>query len=150
MVGCAFATLYSALLVKTNRIYRIFSLAHHSARRPACISPLSQLGITGALAGVQLVGSCIWLMITPPGIRHVYPSRAQAVLTCTIADHLFLVSLAYDALLITLCTIYAVKTRQVPENFNETKFIGFTMYTTSIIWAAFVPIYFGTGNEFKV
>ena len=39
---------------------------------------------------------------------------------------------------------------QVPENFNEAKFIGFTMYTTCIIWMAFVPIYFGTGNTFEV
>ena len=53
-------------------------------------------------------------------------------------------------LLITICTIYAIKTRKVPENFNEAKFIGFTMYTTCIIWLAFVPLYFGTGNSNKV
>ena len=52
--------------------------------------------------------------------------------------------------LITVCTIYAVKTRKVPENFNEAKFIGLTMYTTCIIWLAFVPLYFGTGNSYEV
>jgi len=52
--------------------------------------------------------------------------------------------------LITTCTLYAIKTRKIPENFNESKFIGFTMYTTCIIWLAFVPIYFGTGNNFEV
>ena len=40
--------------------------------------------------------------------------------------------------------------RKIPENFNESKFIGFTMYTTCIIWLAFVPLYFGTGNSFEV
>ena len=49
-----------------------------------------------------------------------------------------------------LASVYAVKTRNLPENFNEAKFIGFTMYTTCIIWLAFVPIYFGTGNSFEV
>ena len=53
-------------------------------------------------------------------------------------------------ILITICTFYAIKTRKVPENFNEAKFIGFTMYTTCIIWLAFVPIYFSTGNSFEV
>jgi hypothetical protein len=67
-------------------------------------------------------------------------------------------------LLIAVCTIYAVKTRKVPENFNEAKFIGertnsinsnvtnsgFTMYTTCIIWLAFIPLYFGTGNSYEV
>ena len=40
--------------------------------------------------------------------------------------------------------------KKVPENFNEAKFIGFTMYTTCIIWLAFVPLYFGTGNSYEV
>jgi len=53
-------------------------------------------------------------------------------------------------ILITVCTIYAVKTRKVPENFNEAKFIGFTMYTTCIIWLAFIPLYFGTGNSYEI
>jgi len=53
-------------------------------------------------------------------------------------------------MLITLCTFYAFKTRKIPENFNETKHIGFTMYATCIIWLSFVPIYFGTDNNFTV
>lgn len=74
----------------------------------------------------------------------------QVVLECLTDDKWFLLSLLYDALLIILCTVYAIKTRKVPENFNEAKFIGFTMYTTCIIWLAFVPIYFGTGDNFEV
>ncbi|PAV77227.1 hypothetical protein WR25_17890 [Diploscapter pachys] len=45
--------------------------------------------------------------------RYDYPRRDQVVLTCNVPDHHFLYSLAYDALLIILCTIYAVKTRKV-------------------------------------
>lgn len=96
------------------------------------------------------IASLIWLLIAPPGIRNHHPDRSQVVLTCNVKDELFLISLSYDALLIVLCTVYAVKTRKVPENFNEAKFIGFTMYTTCIIWLAFVPIYFGTGSDFQV
>lgn len=53
-------------------------------------------------------------------------------------------------ILITTCTIYAVKTRKIPENFNESKFIGFTMYTTIVIWLAFVTMFFGTNNSHEV
>lgn len=53
-------------------------------------------------------------------------------------------------ILITTCTIYAIKTRKIPENFNESKFIGFTMYTTIVIWMAFVTMFFGTHNSFEV
>lgn len=53
-------------------------------------------------------------------------------------------------ILITTCTVYAIKTRKIPENFNESKFIGFTMYTTIVIWMAFVTMFFGTHNSFEV
>jgi len=46
--------------------------------------------------------------------------------------------------------VYAVKTHKIPENFNESKHIGFTMYTTCVIWLGFIPIYFGTHNSFQV
>ena len=72
------------------------------------------------------------------------------ILKCNVNDSSFLVSQVYNMLLICVCTYYAIKTRKVPENFNEAKFIGFTMYTTCIIWLAFIPIYFGTGNSFEV
>lgn len=52
-----------------------------------------------------------------------------------------LVSFTYPALLICVCTAYAVITRAIPEAFNESKYIGFTMYTTCIIWLSFVPLY---------
>ena len=52
--------------------------------------------------------------------------------------------------LIVVCTVYAVLTRKIPEAFNESKHIGFTMYTTCIIWLAFVPIYFTTANSVEV
>ncbi|KIH43722.1 hypothetical protein ANCDUO_26267, partial [Ancylostoma duodenale] len=42
-IGFAFSCLYAAMLVKTNRIARIFSQASLSAQRPLFISPLSQV-----------------------------------------------------------------------------------------------------------
>ncbi|EYB97842.1 hypothetical protein Y032_0136g1956 [Ancylostoma ceylanicum] len=148
-IGFAFSCLYAAMLVKTNRIARIFSQASLSAQRPLFISPLSQVVMTSMLAGVQLIGSLIWLFVVPPGSRHDYPTRDQVVLTCNVPDHHFLYSLAYDGILIIACTVYAVKTRKVPENFNETKFIGFSMYTTCVVWLSWIFFFFGTGSDFQ-
>uniref|UniRef100_A0A0R3RTD3 G_PROTEIN_RECEP_F3_4 domain-containing protein n=1 Tax=Elaeophora elaphi TaxID=1147741 RepID=A0A0R3RTD3_9BILA len=147
-IGFAFSCLYAALLVKTNRIARIFS--HRSVQRPLCISPMSQVFLTAFLAGLQLLGSLIWLFIVPPGTKHYYPTRDQVVLKCNVPDHHFLYSLAYDAALIVLCTVYAIKTRKVPENFNETRFIGFTMYTTCVLWLSWIFFFFGTGSDFQI
>ncbi|XP_054710934.1 metabotropic glutamate receptor-like [Uloborus diversus] len=151
-IGFSFAIIYASLLTKTNRISRIFESARRSARRPSFISPKSQLAIASVLISVQVIGTAVWFLLEPPGIRQYYPDgkRNQVILKCSIRDSSFLLSLIYNMLLITICTVYAVKTRKIPENFNESKFIGFTMYTTCIIWLAFVPIYFGTGNSFEV
>lgn len=92
----------------------------------------------------------IWMIVEPPGTRFYYPNRREVILKCKIQDMSFLFSQLYNMILIAICTVYAIKTRKIPENFNESKFIGFTMYTTCIIWLAFVPIYFGTGNSYEV
>ena len=151
-VGFGFSMTYASLLTKTNRISRIFDSASRSAKRPPFISPKSQLVITLLLICVQIVCTCVWLVLEPPGIRHYNPNgkRNQIILKCHIKDESFLISLVYNMLLIIVCTVYAVKTRKIPENFNESKFIGFTMYTTCIIWLSFVPIYFGTLNSIEV
>lgn len=151
-VGFGFAVIYAALLTKTNRISRIFNSATKSAKRPAFISPKSQMVISSILISIQVMTTCIWLAVEVPGTRKHFPdeSRSEVVLKCKIQDLSFLLSLGYNMILIIICTVYAVKTRKIPENFNESKFIGFTMYTTCIIWLAFVPIYFGTLNSFEV
>ena len=101
---------------------------------------------------LKVLGNLVWFVLEPPGIRRYSPDgkRSEVILKCRVRDSSFLLSLVYNMFLITTCTLYAVKTRKIPENFNESKFIGFTMYTTCIIWLAFVPIYFGTGNSFEV
>ena len=58
-----------------------------------------------------------------------------------------MIAFSYPILLVIICTVYAVLTRKIPEAFNESKFIGFSMYTTCIIWLAFIPIYFTTSQH---
>ncbi|XP_060600665.1 metabotropic glutamate receptor 3-like isoform X2 [Ruditapes philippinarum] len=151
-VGFGFAIIYSSLLTKTNRISRIFQSARRSARRPPFISPKSQIIISTILVTLQVIFTIIWLVLEPPGTRLYFPNgkRDEVILKCRTEDLSFLVSLIYNIILIIICTYYAIKTRKIPENFNESKFIGFAMYTTCIIWLAFVPIYFGTLNSFQV
>ncbi|XP_071961715.1 metabotropic glutamate receptor 3-like [Antedon mediterranea] len=149
-IGISFAMCYSALLTKTNRIARIFN-STQSPQRPKYISPFSQLIICMMMVAIQLVGSLLWLIIERPGVRLDYSNNnSTVVLKCSESELSLMVSLVYAILLVFCCTVYAFKTRKIPENFNEAKFIAFTMYTTCIVWLAFVPLYFGTANDFKV
>ncbi|KAM7142051.1 metabotropic glutamate receptor 6 isoform 2-T3 [Molossus nigricans] len=145
---------YSALFTKTNRIYRIFEQGKRSVTPPPFISPTSQLVITFSLTSVQVVGVMAWLGAQPPHSvvdyeeqRTVDPEQARGVLKCDMSDVSLISCLGYSLLLMVTCTVYAIKARGVPETFNEAKPIGFTMYTTCIIWLAFVPIFFGTAQS---
>ncbi|XP_077451824.1 metabotropic glutamate receptor 3 [Stigmatopora argus] len=153
-LGTSFAVCYSALLTKTNRIARIFGGVKDGAgaARPRFISPSSQVFICLSLISVQLAMVSVWLLLEVPGTRRfTLPERRQTViLKCNVRDASMLLSLSYDVLLVIMCTVYAFKTRKCPENFNEAKFIGFTMYTTCIIWLAFLPIFYVTSSDYRV
>uniref|UniRef100_A0A914ZSR6 G-protein coupled receptors family 3 profile domain-containing protein n=1 Tax=Parascaris univalens TaxID=6257 RepID=A0A914ZSR6_PARUN len=125
LIGLSMSAIYAAILTKTNRLARVFS--PQSAARPGCIVPRA-----------QLVGSVLWLILDPPGTAVQFPTRTDAVLTCKATAAHLLISLMYNMVLIIACTLYAFKTRKIPENFNETRLIGFTMYSTSILWLSFV------------
>ncbi|XP_078454999.1 metabotropic glutamate receptor 8-like isoform X1 [Lampetra planeri] len=153
-LGLGMCVSYAALLTKTNRIYRIFEQGKRSVTAPRLISPASQLVITFSLIAMQLLGVCIWFGLTPPHTVIDYEEQrsqeaelARGMLKCDISDLALICSLGYSILLMVTCTVYAIKTRGVPENFNEAKPIGFTMYTTCIVWLAFIPIFFGTAQS---
>uniref|UniRef100_A0A3B1K1P9 Glutamate receptor, metabotropic 8a n=1 Tax=Astyanax mexicanus TaxID=7994 RepID=A0A3B1K1P9_ASTMX len=153
-LGLGMCFSYAALLTKTNRIHRIFEQGKKSVAAPRFISPASQLAITFSLISVQLLGVFVWFAVDPPHTVVDYgeqrtsdPDRARGVLKCDISDLSLICSLGYSILLMVTCTVYAIKTRGVPETFNEAKPIGFTMYTTCIIWLAFIPIFFGTAQS---
>ena len=148
LIALSMSAVYAAILVKTNRLARVFKA--NSPVRPKCISPPAQVLICLTIVTVQIISILFLLYWDPPATDVQFPTRIEAVLTCKNATWHLIFSLGYNICLILLCTIYAVKTRKIPENFNETRLIGFTMYSTSILWTSFAPIYVATQNNFKV
>lgn len=132
----------------THRLFRKLLLLW--VTHPALKKYFYYIYVIIGIVSIQLIGAIVWLVIERPDIREIYPYPLTAVLTCRVSTFSLIMSLVYNMILITLCTWYAFKTRKIPENFNEAKYIGFTMYSTCIVWLAFLPIYFGTNNDYKV
>lgn len=141
--GLSFSMIYAALLTKTNRIARILagSKKRFPTRKPVFMSATAQVLITCFLIGIEVLISLWMLNQEPPREKYTHTMNST-ILECDTTPQGVVVPLAFVFFLIILCTLYALKTRNVPENFNEAKFIGFCMYTTCVIWIAFVPIYF--------
>uniref|UniRef100_A0A6Q2YXP2 Metabotropic glutamate receptor 5 n=1 Tax=Esox lucius TaxID=8010 RepID=A0A6Q2YXP2_ESOLU len=148
-IGLSPAMSYSALVTKTNRIARILAGSKKKicTKKPRFMSACAQLIIASLLILLQLGIIVALFLMEPPQVIHDYPSIRQVNLICYTTNVGVVAPLGYNGLLILSCTFYAFKTRNVPANFNEAKYIAFTMYTTCIIWLAFVPIYFGSNYK---
>ncbi|KAF7230563.1 metabotropic glutamate receptor 1 isoform X2 [Nothobranchius furzeri] len=149
LVGLSSAMCYSALVTKTNRIARILAGSKKKicTRKPRFMSAWAQVIIAFMLISVQLTLEIVLIILEPPEPIKSYPSIREVYLICNTSNLGMVAPLGYNGLLIMSCTYYAFKTRNVPANFNEAKYIAFTMYTTCIIWLAFVPIYFGSNYK---
>ncbi|KAK1170816.1 metabotropic glutamate receptor 1-like isoform X1 [Acipenser oxyrinchus oxyrinchus] len=149
MVGLSSSMCYSALVTKTNRIARILAGSKKKicTRKPRFMSAWAQVVIASLLVSVQLTLEVTLVIMEPPMPVLSYPSIKEVFLICNTSNLGMVAPLGYNGLLIMSCTYYAFKTRNVPANFNEAKYIAFTMYTTCIIWLAFVPIYFGSNYK---
>ncbi|XP_033124435.1 metabotropic glutamate receptor 7-like [Anneissia japonica] len=142
-----FTIIYASLLVRVNRIHRIFSAGMKSTKKPRFISPRSQIAFASALISVQVLISGISLLImkADTDIVVVQP-HVRTVLICKIAFIELVGSLCYNLFLIICCTYYAFVSRKVPNNYNESRFINMSVYTTLIIWLGFIPSYFLIGD----
>ncbi|MEE6475051.1 hypothetical protein FKM82_010598 [Ascaphus truei] len=149
LVGLSSAMCYSALVTKTNRIARILAGSKKKicTRKPRFMSACAQVIIASMLISMQLTLVVTLTIMEPPMPILSYPSIKEVYLICNTSNLGVVAPLGYNGLLIMSCTYYAFKTRNVPANFNEAKYIAFTMYTTCIIWLAFVPIYFGSNYK---
>ena len=73
-------------------------------------------------------------LLFPPDLRkyiEVYCSFGQG----------FVATIAYNMILILACCFYAFKTRKVPSNYNESKFIAVSVYSTLVLFLAVIPVY---------
>ena len=150
--GVSFALVFSALLVKTNRIHRIFNRSPHQlASPPRLIGPVSQVVIACLFVLVQIVIAAIWLAIEPPRVKQVVVNRKALELICDHNPHATLVvTVLYNLILLIGSTYFAFRTRKVPENFNEARFINITLFTLCLVWLAFVPTFYVSTVELSM
>ncbi len=153
MLWTSFSVMFCALFVKVVRVARIFlELKKGSATRVRFTEPKYQILFTLALISVQWVLLIFSTGLFQPDVQRdvrldtAEPHSTPVLLhTCTAEHTIMLVlSVAYQTLLIILCTILGIISFKYPENFNEAKYIAFCSFSVLVIWVAFVITYFAT------
>lgn len=98
----------------------------------------------------QIVINIIVTIVTPPDVelRMEKVMEPYVELACSCPIHGFIIALSFNVLLVIVCSYYAFKTRMLPDNFNESRYISLCVYTTMLIWLAFLPSFFTASLAF--
>ena len=142
----------SVLLVKTMRIVSAFQdeLILPNVK-PFLAKASTQRALLATLTAVQIGLMIAWLTLGPPYKETTIAHLQHISIICkahssTTGKNILLVNIAYGFFLSMLCTYYAFRVRNVPENFNEAKRIGFSMYILLLSLLAYYPVAFATGG----
>ena len=143
-IGVCLSLCFGALLVKLSRIHRIFNQKKLTAKLPHFIDWKSQLVFTAIIVLLQLLIGTVWLIAEHPGVTERIDNTFIELRCQANPFYGLSVSLAYNFLLLIGCIYLAIRTRKVPANFNETRFIHITVFSMCVIWLAFLPVYYST------
>lgn len=148
MPGFALSMIYSALFMKTNRVYRVFASAMITKRRPPLVRPKSQVLITFGLISIEILITVLGQLTNITRASENYNSDTKKlILECHSNSMSYVGSLLYIVVLMILSTVYAFKTRKFPRNFNESKYIGATLYISLAVSTLFVAFYLNAGDS---
>ncbi|KAM5171754.1 vomeronasal type-2 receptor 26-like [Mantella aurantiaca] len=150
--GMVFALCVSCILAKTVMVMIAFRATKPNSDLRRWASPNVSYLLIGLSTCVQFAICFIWLRMSPPFPE--YNSNAKTgvlVLQCNEGSPTaFWLTLGYLSLLALISCFVAFMARQLPDTFNEAKFITFSMLAFLIVWFSFIPAHLSTSGKYTV
>ncbi|EDV25794.1 uncharacterized protein TRIADDRAFT_2811, partial [Trichoplax adhaerens] len=150
MTGTAFPLCNACLLAKTKHVADVFSASSNIRRvrnrsKGQWYKSLIQILFVFSITAIAMIVWLIFGIIDPPQAIYDYRYENQVYVRCTTRLHLGLgIVIGYTLILATICTILAWKTRKLPDNFNEARYVFICSFSILVIVALSVPGYYST------
>ncbi|XP_021010773.1 vomeronasal type-2 receptor 116-like isoform X2 [Mus caroli] len=150
--GVFFTVAISTVLAKTITVLMAFKLTTPGRRMRGMLASGAPNLVIPICTLIQLVLCGIWLVTSPPFIdRDTQSEYGKTIIICNkgsvIAFHFVL---GYLGALALVSFTVAFLARNLPDRFNEAKFLTFSMLVFCSVWITYLPVYHSTRRTVMV
>ena len=141
--GVLFSISNSIIFTKADRLLRIFKMRHRFKRTSFALmlSNKFQLLIVAAMAGLAVFLCLMCYIFNPPMVTNAIDRQdlnidIQCVNIAIATNSL----VAYMGVISVTCIVYTIKSKDLPMQYREGRYIGMGMFVSSLVWLFYLPL----------